>query len=263
MNNILNERVTKLIKADLLEYGKYLLFFLVLGFAIPVLLNMIFGTSVIIIGVGSVNIEIDNFGTINIEGLLNFVSFAFFTFFMFIGGIITGAYLPTYVRWGVARKEYFTGTIVAAVIVSLAFAPVVLLLNTIINLLVSSGSSLYNFFHIGGGEIPVLIGQFLAYVALFLLGYCIPLVWQRFGWHVGMAFIFLLVAFIIISGLYGLNTIVGFNVFNLTTTSDYLFELEWSFTEAFGYFGIMGITMIVVLGISAFLLTKDVPVKVS
>jgi len=268
MNNIFNVRVMKLIKKELLEYGKYLFCFLGFAIIVPVVLNRLFGTSGQILfanfGNGELNFNIGDIGNISIEGVFSFVSFAFFTFFMFIGGITVGAELPQSIRWGIARKEYFTATIVSAAIVSLAFAPLMLLLNSIINLLVASGSAFYNSFHIGDGNTSILVMQFLAYIVLFLLGYCIPLTWQRFGWQIGLAFIFALVALIFIFGFLGLNTIIiGFSTFDIMTTDDYLFLFQWDFVNGtFGISGIIGLITIVVLGTGAFMLTKDVPVKV-
>jgi len=265
MNNILNERVRRIVREDLLEYGKYILFFLVLGFVIPFLLSQIFGTRIVVMDFvdGAFNIDLGDFGSVNIDGVFNFVSFGIFSVFMFIAGITGGVELPQNVRWGVARNDYFTATVISAIIVSLIFAPVMLLFNTIINLFVSSGSVFYNFFQIGGGEFPVLVFHFFTYVALFLVGYYIPLVWQRFGWYIWLAFIILLVLLIPISGILGLNIVIGFNVFEVTTTDDYLFLISWDFTDGFsGIFVLLGLIAITVLGVGAYLLAKDVPVKV-
>ena len=258
MSNILNVRVRKLIKDDLLEYGKYLLGFFVLGFGVPLILSLLFGTrgNILFIGFQDVNIDIGDFGRINVEGLFNFFSFAFFVFFMFIGGIIVGAELPSHVRCGGARGEYFIATIITAVIVSLAYAPVLLLLNMVINLFVSSNSAYYNILHIGNGELSTLLEQFIMYVAIFLLGYCIPLIWQRVGWLITVSMI---VIFVLISGILGWNFAIGFNVFNIVENDDFL-GITWDFS--YGFFGIVGLLMIAVLGSGVYLLSKDIPVKV-
>ena len=261
MSNILNVRVRKLIKQDLFEYGKYILFFLGIGLAVPVILTLIFGrgesgSTSIFIGIGGINIYTDDFGVINV---FNFFSFAFFTFFMFIGGIVAGAELPSHVRWGGSRKEYFVSTVISSVIVCLAFAPFLLLLNAIVNLFAPSGSAFYNLFYIGGGDIPILLKQFLSYVAIFLFGYCIPLFWQRFGWYIGVAVI---LAFIFLSGFLSFNFAVGFGIFDLVS-EDYFYGIEWDFTSGFSViFGIMLSLMIVVFGTVLYLLVKDMPVKV-
>jgi len=257
MNNIFNSRVKRLIKADLLEYVKYLFGFFGLAVVIPIVLNLLFGTSGEIgIGIGNLNINIADFGRINIGGIFNFISFGFFVFVMFIAGITAGSELPQHIRVGIARKEYFIATIVSAVIVSLLIAPFVLLLNIIVNSLITPGSLFYNTFHIGGGEISILTMQFLMYTSLFLLGYCGAIICQRVGWLIGVAII---VAVFIILGFLGWNIAIGFNMFNLTI-GDHWFEIETSSDN--GFFSIMGILTTAVLGIGTYMLIKNVSVKV-
>jgi len=249
MNNIFNVRVRKLIKADLLEYVKYILIFLGLGFAVPVTLSLLFGRSGMIgFAVGGFVIDISDFGTINVEGVFNFFSFAAFVLFLFVSGIVTGAELPSHVRWGGSRSEYVISTVASTVIISAAFAPFLLILNMILNLVFSSESIFYNFFHIGGGDIPTLIVQFLMYISLFLLGYCIPLIWQRVGWLITIV---LIVALVLTLGFLGINFVVGFETLNVTTNGDYLFEIGWTLSG--GISAIIGMIMIAVLGVSTYL----------
>ena len=253
MNNIFNTRVKRLITDDLLEYGKHLLWFLGFVIGILMILNIFVGINVVMIrnirDFLDINVGVTLIGT----GIFSFVSSGFLVF-MFISGIVTGYELPQHVRQGIARGEYFIGVTIAAIIVSLLIAPLILLVNMIFNLFVTIEGVFYHLFQMGGGEISLLIAQFLMYIALFLLGFCIAIIWQRVGWQLGVAFIVLL---LMISSFLGWNIVNGFNVFNVTF-DNYLFEIEWAFSTGF----FIGVIMIAILGIIAYMLIKKVPVKV-
>lgn len=258
MHNILNARVRRLIKDDLLEYGKHLLGFLgfLIGFVIIVILlnggipNHFEGLT---INIGdSIEFTTDDIG-------FSFPSFVVFIITMFIAGITAGYELPQSVRAGIARKEYFFATTVAALIVSLLIAPIMLTLNMVVNLFTTSGSLFYNVIYIGGGELSTLIKQFLVYIALFLFGFCFRVIWQRVKWRIGI-----IITSIFFSIFYGILGFIGWkigswlNIFTVTT-GDAWFEISWSFSSGL----LIGLAMVIIVisGIGTYVLISDMPVK--
>ena len=259
MNNILNSRVKRLIKDDLLEYGGYLLIFLGIGIVMAVL-NVLFGNFAM-----RIHSSIADFISIMI-GLL---SFGAATFIMAMMGITAGCELPQHVRAGVARKEYFIAMTVVAVIVGLSIAPLMLLVNVIINLFVDSEGLFYNAVHIGGGEILTLAMHFLIYFALFLACFFITVFWQRVGWKIALA---IMIPFFMISNSIIIN-FVFLNIFN-SNSDNYEFYVYWNsqdgisssmskfFNITNGLLSVTTLVMIALLGIGTYILIKSVPVKI-
>jgi hypothetical protein len=236
MNNVLNERVKRLIKKDLVGYGKHLLWFLGLTIVIPVIFQVIFANSVLI----NINSDIKDLG----DNLFNFFSSGYFILVVGFAGITAGAELSQYVRKGVSRKDYFIATTVAAVIVSLLIPPLMLLLNMIINLFVSSESLFYHVFDMDGSKNSILVMQCLIFLTLFLLGYCTAIVWQRVGWYISTAII--VVCFMI-------AIFLGINFEFDWLNNNYWFEMEGFFPIVMG--------LIAILGIGTYKLIKNVSVK--
>jgi len=251
MNNIFNSRVKRRLQENLLEYGKYIFGFLGFAIVIPVVLHILFGNRFMIFNITYVG----DFNDINIERIFNFASFGFFAIFIFIAGIVGGYELPQYVRKGIARKEYFTSEVVAVGIVSLLVAPLMLLINMIINSFVASESLFYRAFSIGGDGISTMVVQFLMYIMLSLFGFFIAILWQRVGWQIGVG---ITVAFLLISSLLGWNIVNWFNLLTVTT-SEYWFEIEWSLSN--GLLGAIAMVMIAVLGFGTYILIKSVSVE--
>lgn len=259
MNKIFNVRVKRLIKDDLLDYGKELLGligFLIVFVTIIILLNGGLSTSseVVTINIG----DFFDFTTdyIGFGSLL----FGFYVVTLFIAGIEAGSELPEHVRLGIARKESFFATTVAAVIVSLLIAPVMLTLNMITNVFTTSGSLFYNALYIGSGELSTLITQSLIYIALFLLGFCFRVTWQRVNLKIGI-----ILTSIFFSIFYGIIGFIGwkigswFNIFTVTT-GDAWFEFSWSFSSHLHV--IVAVVMILISGMGTYTLMRDMHVKI-
>jgi len=255
MNNILNVRVRRLLKDDLLSYTIHFAGFILVLFAIMLINNILY----LFFGFGSptVNINVNNRELdINfLRSLITFISFGAISMVMFISGIVAGAELPANVRKGIARIEYFTATFLAGIIVSFLISPIFLGINAIINLFVSSEALFYNSLLIGDGSLPLLGAQFLIYIAVFLIGYSITMIWQRFGWIVGLA-----ISFIILSttGIIGFNIGRIFSIFELIV-EDYWLELSWQHSN--GSLAIMGLSLAIVFGALTYILLKKIPVK--
>ena len=250
MNNLLNTRVKKLIKGDLLAFGGSFLGVLVFGIT-----SSLF------------NFWLDGqFISLMISSLF---SFHFFAFCMALTGITIGSELPQYIRRGVARKEYFIARGLVATIESLLFAPIMLILNVITNLLVSSESLFYNVFHIGNGHISTLIMHFLIYITLFLAGFLISIFWQRIGWKFSLLVIIPLV--LVSNALISNALISNFLFLNLSNSYTYLqFSLEDGFSSSIninplisnGLINMILIGLIALLGIGIYSFLKHFPVKI-
>jgi len=257
MTNILNVRVRRLLKEDLLDYAKHFAGFMA-GIAVVLLIQylvyLIIGFD---FGITLAGRELD-MRELNFSGFLGAISFAGITLVMFIAGIVTSAELPTYVRMGVARKEYFVATLVAAIIVSLLLAPTLLGLNVIINLFVDAELFLYDAFLAGGGDFFVLASQALVYIALFLAGYSIAIIWQKVGWFLGLC-----MGFIIAIGVGFLGWNVGriFNILNIVIGDhDNWFEVNWVASN--GILAITALGLIGMFGVLTYMLLKTISVKV-
>jgi len=261
-----NVRIQRLVKSDLKDYSTFFLGFLGLVMG-AILLNWIFrlffGMGGFQMNVGNINIDIHT-GDVLLEGFFNMVSFSVVGFMMFVSGCVAGYELPQNVRRGVARGEYFISVVIAAVIVSLLAAPFVFVVSTISNFLVPSGSIFYGAFHVSGSGMVELAVQFLMYVAVFFMGFFIAMVWQRLGWLLGLI---VTVGFLVVLGFLGfvssaiVTPFVFLDVFNVTRIGEYWFEFQWD-VAANGMFALLAIGMMVVFGIGARLLIKNVAVKV-
>jgi hypothetical protein len=192
MNNILNPRVKKLIKDELLDYAKGgFLFFVIIAIMLAVI-----EFTVIDFNVNSRIIDTDM-----IPDVLAMSQYFFsvsmingFSLVMLIAGIVAGAELAIHVRQGVARNEYFKATLIGAIIVSIIYIPFALLLFQLVNLIVGSGSVVYDI------SLIVLFMYMLLFIMFYLIGYLIAMIYQRFGWIVGvMITLFALVLFGVIS----------------------------------------------------------------
>lgn len=162
-NGILNPRVKKLIKDDLLTYAK-----IFGGFWAAILV-----IKLAILHIGAVrgygaNLEVVNVGSIII---------------MFIAGITTGVELSIYVRQGVARNEYFKAAIIGAIIVSVLLTPFTAIANHLINLMTGSESLTYS---LSSNNVLSTAIHMLLFNVFFLGGYLISVVYQRLGWFLGI-----------------------------------------------------------------------------
>jgi len=257
MNNIFNVRVRRLLKNDLLEYAKHFGWFMII-----VIGSSLLNLAIKFFAGRGFNFDITFFGSdfdlreIDFSGIVNMISFGGIAIVMFIAGIVGGAELPSYVRLGASRKEYFAATTLGAIIISLVVAPAVLSLNAIINLLAGTENFLYNSLLIANGDIAVLAAQVLMYVALFLTGYSIAMIWQRVGWLFGLIAGFIIV---IVTGLFGWGVGGFFNTFTIVI-EDYWFEVNWMLSS--GFIAVMALVQIEIFGTLTYTLLKNVPVKV-
>lgn len=249
MNNLLNTRVKKLIKGDLLAFGGSFLGVLVFGITSSLFNFWLDGPF------------IGPFTSLMIGSIF---SFHFFALCMALTGITIGYELPQYIRRGVARKEYFIARGLVVAIESLLFAPIMLILNVITNLLVSSESLFYNVFHIGNGHISTLIMHFLIYITLFLAGFLISIFWQRSGWKFSLLVI---IPLVLVS-----NALIS-NFLFLTLSNSYTyirFSLEDGFSSSIninplisnGLINMILIGLIALLGIGIYSFLKHFPVKI-
>jgi len=262
MTNIFNPRIQKLIKKDLLEYVKYVLGFiglaLVFGIGLPLLLNIFFGFST------GFNIDTEEINvSISFAGMSAFITSGFFAISLFAAGIQSGYELPQHVRKGIARKEYFATTVISAIIAILSIAPIMLLLNMMINLFVRSESAFYNLFRIGGGNIIGILFHLLIYTTLFILGYFIAIYWQRVGGVIAVAtFIAIIITMIVVG-------------WNIPTVSDAVF-IGFGFDNYHGFivegidvnplpnhsFAMITTMLIGIFGISTYAMIRNVSIKV-
>ena len=261
MTNIFNTRVQKLIKDDLLEYGKQLLCFiglgLLFGLGIPLLINLFFG-----IQTGVLDIQIEDLDVgLNFAVIFSFITAGFFAVTIFTAGIVAGYELPQHVRKGIARKEYFISTVTAGIIVILAIFPSLLFLNMAVNLFSGSENIFYNLFNMGWGNIANLISHLLMYMTLFSLGYFVAVYWQRVGWLIALASI---IGTLIVLGFLGWNipTIPDAPFIGFSFHSEYGFSIEgFVFNFSNNSFVISTITMIGILSASTYAMVRNVTVK--
>ena len=167
MNNTLNPRIKRLIKESLLDYAKVLgVFFsigLIIGLILLALLTMAFIT--------------DEPFAVDISFIMIGLSSLVVT--MFIAGVVTGAELPMHVRQGVARNEYFKATFIAAVMVSTLLLPVNWLIRVI-----ADGVNVTD--SLRSDYLLILVIYALIFMTAYLLGHFIAMVYQRFGWMIGV-----------------------------------------------------------------------------
>jgi|GEM_PF-1883872 len=262
-----NVRIQRLVKHDLLAYGKFLLCFLgfiVGAIAVNWILHLFFGVGSFQVNIGSVDIDIQA-GDVLLEGFFNMITFSVIGFMMFVSGCVTGYELPQYVRRGIARGEYFIVAMITVAIVSLLIAPIVFVIGTISNFLVPTGSIFYGAFYISSSGLLELGVQFLLYIGFFLTGFFIATVWQRIGWIMGAI---LTVGILLLFGFLGflsmrfiLPPLYIFDVFNVARVGEYWFEFQWDMA-ANGTLTMLALVMIMVFGIGTRLLIKNVNVKV-
>ena len=252
MDHILNARVKRLIKDDLIAYAKFFGVF----FAIIALISLIFVALLPII------ISLDpEVSELTSEITVSAIGFGSFILIMTISGIVTGAELPMNVRRGVARDEYFKATLIAAISISVILTPISFIANRLISLIVSSS--------LGSGNVVNNLWTdnlltFVMYVLLFivchLLGYFIAMIWQRFGWVVGVVCVIIILGALGIVNLgFGTNRILVIFpvIFTTDITDGYL--IDSAVPELLGPILVM---ISVFLASSSYVLMKSAPIKV-
>jgi len=263
MTNIFNTKVRRLLKDDLIEYAKhfvgFIIFMLIIGL-INLMFHLFIGWDIYVPTLDSVNIEGIELDTDFFRNFFTAISFSVISVVMFICGTVSGAELPANVRKGIARIEYFTATITSGVIVAFLIAPLLLIINAINNLIFSSESIFYNAFLLGNSELPLLGAQFLMYIGLFLVGYSIALVWQKWGWIIGLAFGLAIGIFVLGISIFNSNIggIIGFIV--ILADTDY-----WGNTILHLPSGPLAITasiLIAIFGAITYILLKNISVKI-
>ena len=250
MNNTLNTRVKRLIKDDLFEYGKVLLW--IFGLMLfSLIINIVLNSEVNISEIaGAINIQIGNFELI-IEAITLGIYIGGVAIFMMIAGITAGYELPQHVRFGIARHEYFKANVVSAIIVSILIIPLGFFINLILTTLVSSDSFLYNLINLADVGLLTISMYILYFITAFFVGYFIGMVFQRFGWIVGVIFVLILLT---ITGSLTWRFIprIPIRIFSVGDISMIAPEL-------------LGPTLIVIaffIAMGTYLLVKDTPVKV-
>lgn len=235
MNDILNPRVNKLIKDDLLTYAKMFGGFLA---GILILLSVLS-----MINIGPTDVDGYNFG-------LSLI------IIMFIAGIVAGAELSMYVRQGISRIEYFKATLIVAIIVSVMIIPFALIANRLINWITGSESLIYS---VRYDNLLSLVIHILSFIVFFLGGYLISMIYQRFGWFLGLIItIFVLLATGVVSW--------NFCFWNSDAIIRFLSTLI-GYDDLVGFFapellGPILVTVSVILASSVYALMKNTPVKI-
>ena len=244
MNNIFNIRVRRLIKDFLRDYAIHFLWFIGFAFFLPLALNLLFGTAIMTVSIG-------NFEEVHTWSIFHFATFGVFVIIMLIAGIEDGYELPRYVRIGISRREYFFATTTAAVIISLLAGPVILMLNLILNLFLGAESLFYNM-----SNISTLGMQLFMYIAVFLLGFCGTVLWQRVAWYVAVA---VTVVFFVVMSFLGWSFAFIFDIFTFRNDADFL-GIDIAISN--GLLAGIAAVMIVVFGMATYGLIKNVSVKV-
>jgi len=179
MDNILNVRVKQLIKEVLVDYAKvFCMLFSIALFA-----------SLILIGFLTIVVHASVYDTIGTNVVIEIIGFAGFIFVMFISGIVSGAELPMYVRLGIARNEYFKANLIGAIIVSIILMPIPFLADWLLSLVVSSRNVIA---HSISDNLLGFAMHVLLLILFYLTGHFIAVVFQRFGWFVGVIVIILI-----------------------------------------------------------------------
>ncbi|MCL1989405.1 MAG: hypothetical protein FWG67_00795 [Defluviitaleaceae bacterium] len=249
MTHIFNGRIKRLMKEELIRFGKHLLGFLGTMMLIAIIMNLLHDTD-------TIHRWINNY-LINSEAVVDFrfFNFGFFIFFIFVSGIVTGYELPDYVRKGISRSDYFVAETLSAFIVSLLIAPIMLTLNVISHLIFPSDSLFYHAFQMGNGDPLILILQFLVYMALFFLGYLITTFWNRVGWVITIATAI---------GIFILLSFVSLNFMAISHRGRFNFSLNLGlkqFDVTFRSLAISLLVLIPTLGTITYFLVKSIPVK--
>jgi len=144
-----------------------------------------------------------------IEFTLNsLIGFSYFSnhIYMLVIGIIAGAYfLPFYVRHGVTRKDYFLGTVLSSLGMSVAFTIIIAILSFI------EGAILHLFgfkwlpttIISTNADYPLLLILLIYILNIFTyyqIGWLITMGYYRFGWKIGFGFIALAILFTVAHG---------------------------------------------------------------
>jgi len=259
IENILNSRVKRQIKDVLVDYAKYLGGFFVVSLIVITLLRVVL--SMINIGAALEAADLDNIeytvseiinflDDVNIFNLLNLFGL---TLVMFISGIITGSELPAYVRKGVARNEYFKGTLIGAIIVSIALIPFSLIANQLVNLIAGSENAIHNAYHLGNGDLLITVMYIPFIIAFHLAGYFIAMIYQRFGWLIG---VIITVFALLVTGIISWNSRVIL-IFPIFVVGEYNGLLD--IPELLGP---ILVTISIILASGIYTLVKHTPVKV-
>lgn len=253
----MNDKLLKLIKQDLTEYGLHALGwvgFIFASWIIGLILGVMFD-----LGEGTTFV-----------GLFGLMSFGAVSLIMFICGIVAGAEIPAGVRRGLSRFDSFTSESVSAVIVNLLIGPFLLILNMIIGILPGASPMITEL------NFATLVVPFFVYMASFFIGMFIALLWQRIGW---LPTIILIVMTVLITGWAGFNSAA---IQDTVTVSDIevnlenlgyiiegvvdqavegnltLFEMgRYSHTTI-----LVAIPAILIFGMATYFMTKKLPVKV-
>ena len=238
MNGTLNSRIKKLIKNDLLVYAKYVGGFFTILLVMTVLISTVF------------TIEAMEIGVFNIFSLM---------ITMLISGIVTGTELPMRVRQGIARNEYFKATMLEAVIISIVLIPLTFAVNQLISSVTGSDSMMYHMSHLESNSLLIMVMYILWFIVSFLLGYFIAMIYQRFGWLIGVIVsVFALLVTGIISwdsGIWNSGVIAIFPIFAI---GEGRYLVEFFAPELLGP-TLVVISVILASGIHA--LIKSAPIK--
>ena len=254
MNNILNPRVQRLIKDDLWDYAKAFGIFFAISFIVITVLVIVFSMTNIVVAIEGVDIEgvqyaaseITNF--LNTSNIFNVINLFGLMIMMFISGIVAGAELPMHVRQGIARNEYFKATLIGAIIVSIIIIPLALVANSFITLISENVMVGLN-----GDSLLTIIMYILWLIVVYLIGYFIVMIYQRFGWMVGvLVTVVVLVMFGVIS--WGSGAIIVFPRFLVGESN--LLGLA---PELLGPALVIAAT---ILASGVYMLVKDAPVKI-
>jgi len=257
----MNNRILKLIKQDLAEWGQYVLGFIgfiIAGSVVSFLIGIFFSTDVNFMNFNSGPDGID------LSGIFHLISFGMFVIVMLIAGIVAGSEIAGSVRKGISRTESFISETISATLVSLLIAPFILLMNMLTNVLSGSSSTFYNTLNVDGGLLTLGV-QFLVYMAVFFIGFFIAAIWQKIGWLQTLSII---VFTLFATGALGMRTtnIVIDEVISIVQDADENVIVEES-SILFGQVAQNGMTAVVALvaiivfGVSTYVIIKSLPVK--
>lgn len=124
-----------------------------------------------------------------------FFGFSYFStlIYMLVIGIIAGStFLPYYVKHGVSRKDFYIGSVIAAVLMVLSVTAIIGILSileggilSVLGMKLSSGG-----FHrtVGGNGILLFFPYVLNSLVYYFVGFFIYLGFYRFKWMVGLGF---------------------------------------------------------------------------
>ena len=174
MQNINKDKFRVLVKNSLVDYSKEWIWILAVIAGLG-LLNIFFASNVnfIIIMRIPAGWDLGYVAWVTSLGMLGIIVFE-----IFVRGIVAGSYLPTHVRQGISRNDYYLASVLSSSIISIF----VIILYLALNLFAKSFLSPQNWFYYAFDIFHMNPIVYLAgFVALYMVGYMIAMVCQKLG----------------------------------------------------------------------------------